>query len=214
MKKLLLVLFALACQAQQVTLLQNGWATSTVVPSNCTTGISPTFLQAGTNTIFVCSENKYVQAEQGWRKYNLLAIANGTNGCASVNGCWQINGTLGAIKNPGLTQQIALFNLPNNTYVSAVAAKTKTACTGPATAVISDIGNATSASKFITGLTYDIKAAVSTANALYPVLTGVGNNDLAIQSFTITITDTVNNVSTIVAGCSIDIFVKWEVLPF
>lgn len=204
----------LPCLAQRVTLLPNGWRTGTVVPTSCRTGTDNTFLQQGTNIIFECTENKYVQVESGWRKYTLTAIANTVLGCASVNGCWSINGTLGAIKNgAGLTQQIAIFTMPTNAYVSAFKAKTAVAFTGSTTTVLSDVGNATSGSAYATGLTYNLKSAVSDANLLNPVFTAVGNNTVASQAFTITITNTVDNINTIAAGSSVVLWVKWEQIP-
>jgi hypothetical protein len=146
-----------------------------------------------------------------WAKYALVAIANGVNGCANANGCWQVNGVLGANKTAGFTQDVILFQLPSNGYVDPpVRIKTATACTGSATA-LTGLGTAGN-NVFYRAQTYDIQAAPSATN-FGDALAASGSTTTAAVNVVASLITTINNIDQLVAGCAVDYWVKWAVLP-
>lgn len=146
-----------------------------------------------------------------WYRYTTTAIANGVNGCANANGCWQVNGVLGAIKTAGLTQAVTLFQLPANGYISHYRVKTATACTGPTT-LTATLGSTGSTTLFSTAL-YDLKAAVSATNFTNVAPLVTGSDTAAATNVVAGLIATVANVDGIAAGCSWDTWIKWAVLP-
>lgn len=145
-----------------------------------------------------------------WAKYALLKIANGVNGCASANGCWQVNGVLGAAAAANLTQDIVLFQLPARGFVDGERIKSNVACTGPAS-VAAGLGVAGTVGFFRTR-DYDVQAAVSNTN-LTNELTNPGSTTAAAINVEANLVTTINNVDQIADGCAIDYWVKWAVLP-
>ncbi len=146
-----------------------------------------------------------------WRRYALVKIANGVNGCANANGCWQINGVLGPGAAAGFTQAVTLFTLPARGYVTGVSLKTAVQCTGAATAT-SGLGTASSVGLFVAAAAYDVAAAVSNTN-LYNALAAPGRATAASEALNADLVTTVNNIDQLVAGCAVDYWVLWGVLP-
>ena len=146
-----------------------------------------------------------------WKKYSLLAIANGTNGCANANGCWQVNGILGANKSAGLTQDVALFQLPAGGKVTDWRMKSGVAVTGVTTAV-SGLG-VTANNVLFRAASYDLKAVVAATNLTEGPTAGTGSGTAAATNVVASVVTTVDNVDQIVAGGRLDVWVQWSVLP-
>jgi hypothetical protein len=146
-----------------------------------------------------------------WALYALLAIANGVNGCANPNGCWQVNGVLGANKAAGLTQDVVLFQLPVKGKVSDWRIKTNTACTGTATAN-TGLG-VTGSNVLFRAQTYDIQAAPGNTNLTEGPTAGAGSGTSAAINVVASLITTVNNVDQLVAGCALDFDILWSGLP-
>ena len=156
----------------------------------------------------------YAQTQQGvptWRKYALVKIANGVNGCANANGCWQVNGALGANAAAGLTQNVALLAMPARAHLTDYRIKLATRCTGAATA-LSGLGT-TGTNNLYRALNYNIDQAVSnTAIATGPPTAG-GSDTHASTNLVASLVTTVQNIDQLVAGCTVDYWVLWGVLP-
>lgn len=146
-----------------------------------------------------------------WKKYSLIKVANGVNGCAQPNGCFQVNGS-----SPGVTAPAAfsvagiLYTGSNFSLVENVAVVPAVACTGATTATLS-VGSSNAGGTFYTAA-YDIQTAPAdigrtqfTAPMKYFQKTA--------ESATWTITTTISNVDQLIAGCQVDIYVKWSALP-
>ena len=148
-----------------------------------------------------------------WSKYTLTAIANGVNGCANANGCWQVNGVLGASKSAALTQDVTLFQLQANGWVDSVRMKTALAFTGTTT-LTGTIGTATNNVFYLSTL-FDLKAAVSATNFVPTtgLTVGLGSTTTAAVNIVVGLIATVNNIDQIVAGSSVDVWVQISVLP-
>jgi len=148
-----------------------------------------------------------------WQTFTVTAIANGINGCANANGCWQVNGVLGANKAAALTQSVVLFQLPANGYAQAFRYKTALACTGTAT-LKAGLGTASSSDFYLVSSTgYDLKAAVSATNISTALPLAFGSDTSAAVNVVSSLTATTNNIDQITAGCSYSISVEWSVLP-
>jgi hypothetical protein len=147
-----------------------------------------------------------------WKKYALVAIANGVNGCANANGCWQVNGVLGANRAASLTQDVVLFQLPVNGYVDDWRIKTAAACTGTTTAT-TGLGT-TDNNVYYRAATYDIQAAPSATNKS-DLVSVVGSTSTAAVNVVASLVTTaaIQFVDTLAAGCAVDYWVKWAVLP-
>ena len=155
-----------------------------------------------------------VAQQQGlptWRKYALVKIANGVNGCASANGCWQVNGVLGAAASAALTQDVTLATLPARAHVTDWAIKTAVVCTG-ATTANTGLGVAGSTTLY-RAQTYDIAAAVSNTNLATGPTAGAGAYTNASVNLVASLIATVANVDQLVAGCAVDFHVLWGVKP-
>ena len=146
-----------------------------------------------------------------WTKYSLVAIANGVNGCASANGCWQVNGVLGAAKTAGLTQDVVLFALPARGHVENWRIKSAVACTG-ATTIKTGLGT-TGNNVLFRALTYDLKAAVGDTNITSGPTAGAASDTHAATNVVASVITTVENVSDIAAGCAVDFWIHSVVLP-
>lgn len=156
----------------------------------------------------VCAQQQGVPT---WRKYALVKIANGVNGCASANGCWQINGVLGAAASAALTQDVTLASLPARAHVSDWSIKTAVACTG-ATTANTGLG-VTGSTTLYRAQTYDIAAAVSNTNLTTGPTAGTGAYTHAAASLLASLITTVSNVDQLVVGCAVDFHVLWGVKP-
>jgi hypothetical protein len=146
-----------------------------------------------------------------WRKYALVAIANGVNGCANANGCWQINGVLGANKAAGFTQDVVLAALGARWQLTDWRIKTNTACTGTTTA-LSGLGT-TGNNVLFRPQTYDIAPAASNTNLSTGPTAGAGADTAAATNLIASLITTVQNVDQLVAGCAVDYWAMWAVLP-
>ena len=149
-----------------------------------------------------------------WNVYTVTAIANTVNGCANANGCWQVNGVLGAIKTAGLTQSVTLVQLPANGYVSAYRIKSATACTGTTT-LLSGLGTTANANLFLVSAVtgYNLKTAVSATNLSLALPLVMGSDTTAATNLVASLTSTVANIDQIVAGCSFTVWTLTSVLP-
>lgn len=153
--------------------------------------------------------NSSLGTMDGWVKYNLLKIANTTFSCATAAGCWVVNGGTPVPAVAALTQDLTLFTLPANSYVSRVRMKPKTACTGATTAT-SGLGITGTVAYFIAAT--DIMAAPGATNLIDTPTPGGGTTAAAIAILA-SLTTTGTNIDTLVAGCSVDYWVKWVTLP-
>ena len=141
-----------------------------------------------------------------WRKYSLVSIANGKNGCTNANGCWQLNGILRANRSAATQQNIVLFDVPAGGMISGIRAKTDTACTGATTAKITSFFDR-SGYTFVDLLTFDLSVINNTI--LSPVLTNVGLGGNSASNFQMQIRTTGKNVDQLASGCAVDVWVLW-----
>jgi hypothetical protein len=146
-----------------------------------------------------------------WKKYALVSIANGVNGCTNANGCWRVNGVLGANKAAALTQDVVLFALPAKGQVTDWRIKTNTACTG-ATTINTGLGT-TGSNVLFRAQTYSLTAVVSDTNLTNGPTAGTGSDTAAATNIVASLITTVANVDQIAAGCAVDFWVMWSVLP-
>jgi hypothetical protein len=154
------------------------------------------------------------QAQQGvptWRKYALVKIANGVNGCANADGCWQVNGVLGPNAAAGLTQAVPLFTAPARAYVTAASLKLAVRCTGAATAT-TGLGTASAVGLYVAAAAYNIDTVVAATNT-YNALATAGRATDAAETVNADLVTTVNNIDQLVAGCAVDYWIYWGVLP-
>ena len=146
-----------------------------------------------------------------WNKYAVLKIANGVNGCASANGCWQVNGVLGAAAAAALSQDVILTVLVAQGHVTDYRIKVRTRCTGAATA-LTGLGLSTSNVLYRTR-NYDIdQAVVPTAIATGPP-TAAGSDSHGVREVVGSLLNTVNNIDQLVVGCAVDYWLLQGVLP-
>jgi len=149
-----------------------------------------------------------------WTKYTVTAIADTVNGCANANGCWQVNGVLGAIKTAGLTQAVTLFQLPSNGYLTSFRIKTALVCIGTTT-LLTGLGTASTPNLFMVsaGTGYDLTAAVSATNLSTSLPLVMGSDTTAAVNVVANLTSTVDNIDLIVAGCSFAVWTLTSTLP-
>ena len=148
--------------------------------------------------------------------YTFTKVATGgacTEGTAGY-GCFRVTGiTTDKPATNAATLVIPFLAAPAKAFeVGPIAITTTSACTGPATAVVSDIGTANSATFFKTGLTHDLKTtAYSTVQP-----TNQGNDLATAQDWTLTITadgGAGGMNKDLAAGCAWTISVPWMVRP-
>jgi hypothetical protein len=146
-----------------------------------------------------------------WSRYAMVKIANGVNGCASANGCWQVNGVLGAAAAAGLTQDVVLFVLPARGHITDYRIKLAVRCTGAATALtgFGTIGTNT----LYRAQNYDIDTAVGNTNIANGPPTGAGSDTHGVTEVVGSLINTVNNIDQLVAGCAVDYWALWGTLP-
>jgi hypothetical protein len=139
-----------------------------------------------------------------WQKYSVVFIANAAADCVSVNGGASVPAA------GGLTQSAVLFQLPAKGMVEFAILKTATACTGTTT-LVATVGDAGGATKFRSA-TYDLKASVGDTNvAGAPAL--AAPSSAAAANVVLGLTSTVENLTSVVAGCAVNVYLKWGVLP-
>lgn len=147
----------------------------------------------------------------GWFKYAVLKIANGVNGCASANGCWQVNGVLGAAAAAGLTQDVSLFVLPARGHVTDYRIKLGVRCTGAATSN-TGLGTALTNTLYRTQ-NYNLDQAVgNTILATGPPAFGGSDTHGAVEVVG-SLINTVDNIDQLVVGCAVDYWLLWGTLP-
>ena len=146
-----------------------------------------------------------------WRKYSLVAIANGVNGCANANGCWQVNGVLGANKTAGFTQDVVLAALGASWQLTDWRIKPNIACTG-ATTALSGLGT-TGNNMLFRAQTLDIAAGPSNTNLSTGPTAGAGADTAAGTNLVASLITTIANVDQLVAGCAVDYWAMWGILP-
>lgn len=149
-----------------------------------------------------------------WSAYTLTAISNGSNGCINANGCWQVNGVLGANKSAALTQAITLFQLPASGFVSNFRIKSVIACTGTST-LRSGLGTATGPDFFMVSAStgYDLQAVVFATNITTVLPLAVGSTTTAAVNLVANLTSTSGNIDQIAAGCSFTVWILTAILP-
>jgi len=185
-----------------------GWTSNEVAIKRNGTGLEIRLADDSALAILSAAPGGSVPA---WKKYSLLAIANGVNGCANASGCWQVNGVLGADKAAALIQDVVLFQLPGSGKISDWRIKTSTACTGTATA---NTGLGTAANNVLfRAQAYDIQAAPAATNLTEGPTAGAGSGTSAAINIVASLITTVNNVDQLVTGCAVDFWVLYSVLP-
>jgi hypothetical protein len=145
-----------------------------------------------------------------WKLYRVTKTANGTRGCATANGCWEVNGVGPVAATAGLTQDIVLAPLPANWQVDNWSIKTGTACTG-ATTALTGLGD-TENNVFFRVATYDIAAAPGVTNLTTGPTVGAGANTSAATNLVASVITTIANVDQL-SPCSFDVHVAWGVKP-
>lgn len=159
------------------------------------------------NSQFECLTNlpSTGQAIPVWTKCTVTN--SGANLVVSGTGC----NAASTAKAAGLTQSISLFTLPANGYISAYRLKSSTAFAGT-TALTSGIGTTSSPNLFLVSATgYNLKAAVSATNITTALPLIVGADTTASVDAVLSLTSTVDNLSSISAGV-VDAWVLWSVL--
>lgn len=146
-----------------------------------------------------------------WSKFTVTKVANGTQSCATSTGCWSVNNGLSQAAAVATTQNINLTSASTiiNPYVEAIRMKTATACTGTSTLVITGFGVSEETTVFVGSLTYDLKAAVTTANISFPTIAAAPPTTTGAKTFVMGMTSSGTNISTVAAGCSVDVHIKW-----
>jgi len=146
-----------------------------------------------------------------WKKYALLAIANGVNTCASANNCWQVNGVYNSVKAAAATQDVVLFQLPAKGKVLDWRIKSNTACTGNTT-FKTGLG-ITGSNVIFRALTYDAMAAVADANVSEGPTAVPATSTHAAVNILASLIATVTTIDATAVGCAVDFWVLWGVLP-
>lgn len=146
-----------------------------------------------------------------WKKYSLLAIANGVNTCASANNCWQVNGVYNSVKTAAATQDVVLFQLPARGKVLDWRIKTATACTGNTT-FKTGLG-ITGSNVIFRAQTYDAMAAVADANVSEGPTAVPATSTHAAVNVLASLVATVTTIDLTAVGCAVDFWVLWGVLP-
>jgi hypothetical protein len=178
-------------------------------PTNATSPIAGSFNIAGDYYKNGVSINPSGGTNGGWVKYSLLKVANLTLGCANANGCWSVNGGTAVTATNGVTQDVVLFQLPAKGYVHDIRIKPKTACTGATTATT---GLGVTGSTTLFQAARDIMAGPGDTN-IWDAIAASGSYTAAAVNVVASLVTTVANVDALVAGCAVDYWVNWSVLP-
>ena len=153
-----------------------------------------------------------------WNRYTITKVINNANGCTSTNGCWWVvagaAGTSGTIVAASATtnQAITFLAAPANAALESVRLKTVTACAGITAITVASLGTTASATEFASGLTYDLTAAPGPTNLLWITPTDPGLT-AAATNWTVTVSGGAGNVSSITAGCGLQLDARWGVQP-
>ena len=136
------------------------------------------------------------------------------SGCASANGCWQVNGgTPVTASSSGLTQNLTLTTLPANGFVHNARVKSATACTG-ITTLVSTLGT-TASSTFFVSTGFDLMASVSNTNLSNALLLKTGSDTAASTDVVAGFVGTgiAKTLADVADGCSFSVWLEWSVLP-
>lgn len=147
-----------------------------------------------------------------WEKYALVAIANGVNTCANVNGCWQVNGVYNSIRTAGLTQSVVLGPLGAKGNVTDFRIKSAVVCTGTTTTANTGLGT-TGTINLYRVENYSLIVAPGNGNMITGPPTGGGNDTHAATNLVASLVTTGTNVDTMAADCAVDYWVGRVVLP-
>src|SRR5205814_582235 len=149
-----------------------------------------------------------------WSKYVVTALANASGGCVNANGCWQVNGVLGANKSAALTQSVTLFSLPANGFLADYRIKSATACTGTTT-LLTGLGTTSTPDLYLVSAAsgYDLQAAVSATNFTVSAPVAVGSDTTAAVNVVASLVSTGSNITAVAAGCSFTVWTLISTLP-
>ena len=159
------------------------------------------FVQPGTGNI------------AAWSKFIITKIANGTSGCATTAGCWQVNSGTPIAATATSSQILPVFLLPVNAQVERVVQKTTTVFSGTTTET-AQVGNNYSGNGAYVPATYNLMAAVGATNFANTQV--VAAQDLmgnGAETLTYTIYATGTTVDQTATGSSVTAWVKYSVLP-
>jgi hypothetical protein len=204
--------------ATYITKTANGTLSAEQAMGALATGIVKNTTGTGTQSIAVAgTDYASPTLTETWTKYTVTAIANGVNGCANANGCWQVNGVLGANKAASTAQTVVLFARPANGFISVGVIKSAVACTGTTTLTAGFSDSPSSTNIGLAATAYDLKGAVSDSNSEYVGLasaaTGTAVTFVIGGDIGVDILATVENIDQIAAGCSFSLWFKSGVLP-
>jgi len=146
-----------------------------------------------------------------WTKYALVKIANGVGGCANADGCWQVNGVLGANAAAALTQDVTLGVVAARTHVTDYRIKVGVQCTGAATA-LTGLGTTGTATLY-RAVNYNIDQVVAATAIVNGPPTAGGADTHAATNLVASLVNTVNNIDQLIAGCAVDFWMLQGVLP-
>lgn len=179
-------------------------------------------IAGGTALVATASGSGFSSAPTSATAGNGTATCSGTatvsttiaGSCQSANGCFRVTGIATDLAaTNAATLAIPFLAAPAKAIeVGPIQLKTTSACTGPATAVVSDVGTANSASFFKTSLTHDLKTTAYTN--ITP--TNQGNDLATAQNWTVTITTDGGGGGMnkdIVAGCAFTVSLPWALRP-
>jgi hypothetical protein len=155
----------------------------------------------------------YQIGNEGWQKYNITFIANGTADCVTSAGCISVNNGPSVPTTASLTQTISLFN-SFDVYIQAVRVSQVTACSGATTIKLTGVGDSlASATQYVSGATYSLKSAASTTNFSFLTIANNFSTTLGADTVNATITTTGTDVNTVAAGCSFNVKILWSSMP-
>jgi hypothetical protein len=161
------------------------------------------------------------QSVPSWHKYTIFNVLNGTYGCTDAANCWVSSGFNILIPHstsgPG-DLYVPIFPLPENGYIEGFRAKPKVACTGTTTAYVEGLGTAAVGPDYFTGnlhtsANWDIAVSPADTSIYNAVLTAPGSYTAGELDVSVSIFTAGGFPSAFPAGCAIDFWVKWGILP-
>jgi hypothetical protein len=179
-------------------------------------------IAGGTALVITAAGTGYSSAPTSATAGNGTATCSGTatistvitGTCQTAKGCWQVNTGTPVATTTAATNVITWLAAPANAVLDRVRLKTAVACAGLTTITITQLGTTASATEFLAAATYDLMAAVTATNLLWPAiatpgLTAAGTN----WTVTVATATGAEKVDDITNGCSFDINARWSVLP-
>lgn len=179
--------------------------------SNCTDNklLGNTFESFGAADSELVDNGYRTVVDPPMRFFHVIKIANGTNGCASANGCWQINANTVVAATTATAQTLTLMSMAPQSYVSSARMALETVFSGTTTATV-DMGTDTTGNYFF-----------SAFNAMQAWADGARVDDMLhrgntgwnnAHTLTITINTTGSGVNAIVAGSELGVWADVEPL--